>query len=832
MNNIYDRCPNCMNPYPGDGQPCQYCGQDVMGYVAPKNCLPPFTILQNKYMVGRVLGQGGFGITYIGYDMNLATYVAIKEYYPESISTRGLADNVLMVTAQAGKDEIYNKNLNRFVDEARNLSKFYGLPGIVSVRNFFYENGTAYIVMDYVAGENLKKYLADNGGKLDENTVLALMKPVLESLYEIHKKGLIHRDISPDNIMFDDDGRIKLIDFGAVRGSSAETEMTYTVMLKHGYAPQEQYYTKGNQGPWTDIYSLCATMYKMLTGMVPPNCIERMSEDSYMPPSQCGVEVSPGVEAALNKGLAVNIADRYQDIGALIKDLYGKEYTFMGDGQIGVTEVVNALPEASSSKGLNKKMIAIIASSLAAFVLLVVCLKVFVLGGDEGKGTTEASIQATVETPTDATTTEATTTETTTTEAVPEYNLEGAWSDYKFMIDDTNYTLPMTYSEWTAQGWSPMHEVVLTSGELKGVKFTSDKLEMTALMVNYTGETATLDKCHVVGIQYIFDEYEVYNGKELTLPSNVKVNLENCAISSDYDYVYETYGEATYGNKGEWVSYLQYMDDNQSNVYLRFDENKVLYYMWYRCFAAPEGAVVQPSSTTETVALCQEYQVPGATTDRYDDIINIQGYNYKLRCPVSEFINNGWTLNVETEEMKLGSALDATLTKGDATLTVLLENPTVYNIRSEQSIVTSVEATEELASTLDITFPGGVKLGMNDAVIDKLFADVDGFESVAALDIGDFGDASFSFENGVPDGGIIINLKFVKNEDGSYRLVKYAYERNRSTLEMDPENTDYITGAMADENAVHETEGTGDENGADATEAIDVENIESTENIN
>ncbi len=811
MSKNYDRCPNCMNPYDGSGQPCPYCGQDVMGYVEPKNCLPPFTILQNKYMIGRVLGQGGFGITYIGYDMNLATYVAIKEYYPESISTRGLADNLTMVTSQSNKEGIYNKNLDRFVGEARNLSKFYGLPGIVSVRNFFYENGTAYIVMDYVAGDNLKKYLADNGGKLDEDTVLGLMKPVLESLYEIHNKGLIHRDISPDNIMFDDDGTIKLIDFGAVRGSSAETEMTYTVMLKHGYAPQEQYYTKGNQGPWTDIYSLCATMYKMLTGVVPPNCIERMSDDSYIPPSQCGAVVSPRVDQALTKGLSVNIADRYQNIGELIKDLYGKEYTFMDDGQIGVTEIVNTVPAGSLNKGANKKMIAIIASSLAALVLLVVCLKVFVLGGNDDKNTTEAWTEATVETPIDATTTEATT-----TEEVLEYNLDGTWSDYKFMIDDTTYTLPMTYGEWTTQGWSPMQDITLTSGELRGVKFTSDKLEMTALVVNYTGETATLDKCHIVGIQYIFDEYQVYNAKELTLPSNVKVNLENCAISSDYEYVSETYGEATYGNKGEWVSYLQYMDDNHSNVYLRFDENKVLYYMWYRCFVTPEGVAVQSNSTTESVPLCQTYQVPEATTDRYDDIINIQGYNYKLRCPVSEFINNGWTLNVETDEMNLGSAWDATLTKDGATLTVLLENPTVYTIKPEQSVVTFVEATEELTGTLDITFPGGVKLGMNDAVIDKLFADVDGFESVAALDIGDFGDASFSFENGVPDGGIIINLKFVKNEDGSYRLVKYAYERNKSSLEMDAENTEYITGAMADENAVH------------TTEAIDAESAENS----
>lgn len=819
MSNTYDRCPNCMNPYDGSGNPCPYCGQDVTCYEPPKNCLPPFTVLQNKYMIGRVLGQGGFGITYVGYDMNLATYVAVKEYYPESISARGLADNPLLVTAQSGKEEIYNKNLTRFVDEARNLSKFYSLPGIVSVRNFFYENGTAYIVMDYVAGSNLKKYLADNGGRLDETTVLTLMKPVLESLYEVHKQGLIHRDISPDNIMFDDDGSIKLIDFGAVRGSSAETEMTYTVMLKHGYAPQEQYYTKGNQGPWTDIYSLCATMYKMLTGNVPPNCIERMSEDTYMPPSYCGIAVSEGVEKALAKGLAVNIADRYQNIGELIKDLYGKEYTFMGDGQIGVTQPVTNgsdydIGADNKECAKSKKTLIYIISGAAAVILLCVIIGVLISKNNSDKPTTTevtTTEVATEATPTDATTTEATT-EATTTEAEPTYSLEGSWTDYTFMIDDVTYTLPMTYEQWVGYGWSPVQEVTLTSGELRGMKFTSDKLQMTALVVNYTGETATLDKCHIVGIQYIYDEYEVYDANELTLPSNVKVNLKNCALSSDFESVNTTYGEATYESEGEWVSYLQYIEDNHSNVYLRFDENRVLYYMWYRCFETPEGAAVQSSSTTENVPFSQAYEVPAATTDRYDDIINIEGYNYKLRCPVSEFINNGWTLNVDTDVMDLGSAWDATLTKGDATLNILLDNPTVFTISPEQGVVSFIEATEESAGALDITFPGGVKLGMSDAVMDKLFADVEGFESVAALDIGDFGDASFSIEEGVYDGGIVISLKFVKNEDGSYRLIKYAYERNASSLEMDPENTDYITGAMADENAVNTTEAVGEDN--------------------
>ena len=267
MQNRYDKCPNCMQALGQGEDVCPYCGFDVSGYEEKPNCLRPFTVLQGKYMIGRVIGMGGFGITYIGWDLNLQTYIAIKEYYPESFAQRDAMTTTIVSTLDS-KKEIYDKGLKRYVEEARNLSKFYQLQGIVSVKDFFYENGTGYIVMEYINGVDLKHYLKGMGGKLDEATVLALMKPVFESLYEVHKNGLVHRDISPDNIMVDNEGKIKLIDFGSVRGQSAETDKTYTVILKHGYAPPEQYYAKGKQGPWTDIYSLCATMYKMLTGEV------------------------------------------------------------------------------------------------------------------------------------------------------------------------------------------------------------------------------------------------------------------------------------------------------------------------------------------------------------------------------------------------------------------------------------------------------------------------------------------------------------------------------------------------------------------------------------
>ena len=786
MSNNYDRCPNCMNPYDGSGQPCPYCGQDVVGYVEPKNCLPPFTILQNKYMIGRVLGQGGFGITYIGYDMNLATYVAIKEYYPESISARGLADNVTIVTAQSNKESIYNKNLDRFVGEARNLSKFYGLPGIVSVRNFFYENGTAYIVMDYVAGDNLKKYLADNGGKLDEATVLSLMKPVLESLYEIHNKGLVHRDISPDNIMFDDDGTIKLIDFGAVRGSSAETEMTYTVMLKHGYAPQEQYYTKGNQGPWTDIYSLCATMYKMLTGVVPPNCIERMSGDSYIPPSQCGAVVSDRVDKALTKGLSVNIADRYQNIGELIKDLYGKEYTFMGDGQIGVAETKPANDNgAQAIKKNNKNTIGIIAGAVAALLVIVLCVKAFVLGGDkDDKGTTVASTE--VATPIDATATDTTATETT----EEKVTLEGQWNEFKFMIDDDYYELPMTYDEWISHGWVADMEATIFPGEIRGIRFHNDKMSCSVTMANYGTTNATVDQCYVIGF-YFTDKY--YTSEEeciITLPGDIYVNTKNYRQSSVIEKSIDAYGQADIESLGEYVSVCEWQEDDNSYLTLYASENSKLYYVDYVSYEKPEGASVTPGSTTDFGPFYGRYSGVGDTYDRFDDTFKIDGVNYKLWCELSRFVENGWVIESDTEYITTNYSEWVTLRKGDVSFEVLVGNLSLYNLTLEQNQVMEIKLNYDNLAGVEVILPGGVRLGGYSSDVSMLYSGMNCFTDKTEGDT----QTQRIVEYGVCDGEINIEaVSYRENADSDKFIIKeYSYDREYSAAKADLDNVNYL----------------------------------------
>ncbi|MBQ9935603.1 MAG: protein kinase [Lachnospiraceae bacterium] len=791
MNNIYDRCPNCMNPYDGSGQLCPYCGQDVMGYVAPKTCLPPFTILQNKYMIGRVLGQGGFGITYIGYDMNLATYVAIKEFYPEVIATRGLAGNALMVTAQSGKDEVYNKTLDKFVVEARNLSKFYGLPGIVSVRNFFYENGTAYIVMDFVAGDNLKKYLADNGGRVDEATVLGLMKPVLESLYEIHKKGLIHRDISPDNIMFDDDGTIKLIDFGAVRGSSAETEMTYTVMLKHGYAPQEQYYAKGNQGPWTDIYSLCATMYKMLTGVVPPNSIERMSEDTYIPPSQCGAVVSQEVDQALTKGLAVNIADRYQNIGELIKDLYGKDYTFMGDGQIGVKEATKpvASNEAQGSKINNKKLIGIVAGAVAALLVIVLCVKAFVLGGDkDDKGTTATTTE--VATPADATI-EGTTTEATTKEAI---TLEGQWDEFKFMIDDDYYELPMTYDEWVSHGWIPDMERTVLPGEIEGIRFHNDKMSCSVNVANYGTEIVDMEQCHIIG--FLFD-YDCYSSDEeciITLPEDIKINTKSYRQSSTIDKAIEKYDHPGYENLGQYISICQWTAEDGSYLTFYGGQGGELYQVEYISFEKPAGASITPSSTVEQTPYQGIYEEIGDTKDRFDDVFNIDGVNYKLWCTVSQFVDNGWVIESESTHLYSNFAEWVVLRKGEASIKVRVANTSLYKLEISQTRVIDISLNVDNLPGIIVILPGGAMMGGYSSDINQLYSDMDIFDEKTKGDK----QTQTIYNYAVCDGEITIEVvSYRENSDSDMFVIKeYTYERSYSASRADLDNVDYMNNGI------------------------------------
>ena len=276
----------------------------------------------DRYLVGRVLGEGGFGITYIGCDLRLELKVAIKEYYPvDKVSRNTAVSEELVSFSVAPARSGFERGKTRFLQEARTMAKMDKQQVIVGVRDFFETNNTAYIVMEYIEGTTFTDLVAQRGGRIPPDELFTLIKPLFSALSNLHRAGLIHRDISPDNLMLED-GEVRLIDFGCARDVENGNE-TLTITLKHGYAPIEQYQTAGGQGPWTDVYALCATIYFCLVGQKPPQALNRIgSEKSLILPSKLGINLSPQQEEAIMHGLNLSPKNRYQSMEELQGALY------------------------------------------------------------------------------------------------------------------------------------------------------------------------------------------------------------------------------------------------------------------------------------------------------------------------------------------------------------------------------------------------------------------------------------------------------------------------------------------------------------------------------
>ena len=312
-------CLGCMEKYGKQFEVCPHCGY-VEG-TAPKEAyhLAPGTILQDKYIVGRVVGYGGFGVTYIGYNMLLEQKVAIKEYLPGEFATRCSGES--QVTIFSGEsEEQFADGIVKYIEEARRLAKFKNTPGIVSIHDSFTANKTAYIVMEYLEGETLKEKLKREG-KLSVEDSLNIIMPVLSALKQVHKEGILHRDISPDNIFITNEGEVKLLDFGAARYATTTHSKSLSVIVKPGYAPQEQYRSRGDQGSWTDVYACAATLYKMITGVTPEDSMERGNKDTLVPPSKHGIKIDKNKENAIMNALNLKIEDRTQTAEAFETDL-------------------------------------------------------------------------------------------------------------------------------------------------------------------------------------------------------------------------------------------------------------------------------------------------------------------------------------------------------------------------------------------------------------------------------------------------------------------------------------------------------------------------------
>ena len=315
-------CYNCFKERP-DAQekgPCPYCGFDLReNQEEYPTALKAGTLLNQRYLIGRVLGQGGFGITYLAWDESLEAKVAVKEYMPGELADR--TEGRMVHVISGSRQEEFSYGQERFQEEARILAKFMGQPGIAGVTDYFDENGTSYFVMDYIEGISFKTYIAGAGGKVSVQEALDVMIPVLRALTAVHGEGLIHRDVTPDNIYITKDGNVKLLDFGSARYSLGDKSKSLDVILKVGYAPKEQYIRRGRQGPYTDVYSCAACLYGAITGYLPPESLERLDHDTLVPPSKAGVEIPLYLERAILKGLAVQPEDRFQTAGEFLEAL-------------------------------------------------------------------------------------------------------------------------------------------------------------------------------------------------------------------------------------------------------------------------------------------------------------------------------------------------------------------------------------------------------------------------------------------------------------------------------------------------------------------------------
>ena len=376
----FKRCYGCMAELETEGAVCPHCGYDNTNGPAdqPSHVLPCGTILNGQYVVGRSLGQGGFGITYIGYDLNLELPVCIKEYYPEGAAMRSANKSRMVYWGTSENAEHLKQSRKSFVKEAQKAVKLRDVNHVVSVWDVFYENETAYIVMDYIKGETLKDRMLRTQKPLEEKECVELLKPVIEDLEKVHELGIIHRDIKPDNIMLRENGEPVLLDLGAAKDlykSTPNGAPSSNLVVSQGFSPVEQYRENGEIGSWTDVYAMSATIYYCLTGRVLPPAIDRMFEDKVDFHT-----LSPALAAVLEKGLAIRHGDRCQTMGELLNALCAA----VEDGQ----PKPEPKPESKSApkpKPEAKPKRWIVALGAAAVLLVIAILVVLKPGSEKQK---------------------------------------------------------------------------------------------------------------------------------------------------------------------------------------------------------------------------------------------------------------------------------------------------------------------------------------------------------------------------------------------------------------------------------------------------------------
>jgi len=365
---------------------CLICSKEIHTTVCPhcgypenaqneEHQLPAGTVLHDRYTVGKVLGQGGFGITYLAWDNLLNRQVAVKEFFPTGTVYRQSTHSTQVSCVIKGMIPHYERSRERFLREAQALVRFQDIPEVVNIHDFFKANNTAYIIMEFIRGVDLAKYIQHKGGSLSVDETFRLLRPVMEALAKVHKSGVIHRDISPDNIILDPMGGAKILDFGAIRvvenpDVDKELDKSTEAILKRGFAPLEQYNTRGSLGPWTDEYSICATIWYCLTGKLPEDASIRMSEG--IDPDWSSIPALPEHQRrALEKGFSCRAKDRYPDMDELLAALFREEPSAVPEGTQ-LSADGKKQPPGQANRIKNAKLPAIAAVAFVAAVAVLV----------------------------------------------------------------------------------------------------------------------------------------------------------------------------------------------------------------------------------------------------------------------------------------------------------------------------------------------------------------------------------------------------------------------------------------------------------------------------
>ncbi len=743
-------CNHCMAELNEAETKCSVCGKENDGAV-PAHHLLPGTILNGKFYVGEALGEGGFGITYIGRDIKLDMKVAIKEFYPNGYVNRSnTISPQVNDSVTEGRRDFFEKGRERFLKEAQILAKFSGEPGVVDVRDFFEENNTAYIIMEFLDGVDLKTHLKKNGTLTPEQTIQLLM-PVMNSLKKVHAQGLIHRDISPDNIMIIGN-KVKLLDFGAARTVSAAANKSLSVMLKPGYAPEEQYRSKGDQGPWTDIYALCATMYKCITGVTPDDATQRVFSDEVKTPSALNIAIKPEIEKAIMRGMSVHQNDRYQCIEDLIRGLQGIDVAVSGSDQTVAAgknvvdddletvyvpndtddktvmgeDVATSIPKENNvgadakdtsntvvtsnttekAKSKTGLFIGIAVAAVAVIALIIVLL--IPKGGnsdvpkDDGSSTTGSQ-----------------TTESTTTPDDKEIVMSDELFDFTFTLEGVVYQLPCKYETLTKNGWTISSSGYNSETKIEGNSYDSfymakDGRKVTVYAYNMSGNVKAIKDCKIGGI-----ECDGYNEVDFTVAKGV-------TVKSSVDEIKNAFGVPGYSNSGsdyQSMTYYAVKDSSYNSVKFYVSNDSKYSSISMKNFVESDDD--KTTTNTEKPAYLNEYKKPSSMgADLKSPVVKVEGDLYQLPAPVSEFLGNGWKVIQQSGDVVAGGTDSIRVEKGGKKLDLYIVNYSEYQTTVENCAVYKVYVDNYGDTKVSIGSEGkSITIGTAKADVEAIITD-------------------------------------------------------------------------------------------------------------